>query len=125
VDFYRPFLKKDATAAEQVRFSRWMTVIWGVALVGLAIMFLKVSSVLEAGLTIAGITGGSMLGVFLLGVLTKKASEKGSILGMIAGLMTMLAVWKSGTIPYTWYVLIGTVITFSIGYAASRIFQRT
>ena len=46
---------------------------------------------LEAGLTIASITYGSMLGVFLLGVLTKKANEKGSILGMAVGLASMLS----------------------------------
>jgi SSS family transporter len=123
VDFYRPFLKRDASASEQVRFSRWMTVLWGVALVGCALMSRKVQSVLETGLTIAGITGGSMLGVFLLGVLTKKAHEKGSIVGMAAGLGVMLSVWKFSTIPYTWYVLIGTVITFSVGYTASLLFK--
>jgi SSS family solute:Na+ symporter len=125
VDFYRPFLKKDASAAEQVRFSRWMTVVWGVVLVGLAMLSRGVQSVLEAGLTIASITYGSMLGVFLLGVFTKKANEKGSILGMAAGLLSMLAVWKWSTIPFTWYVLIGTVITFSVGYTASRFLEQT
>ena len=125
VDFYRPFLKRDATPAEQVRFSRWMTVAWGVVLVGLAVMMLqKVPSVLEAGLTIASITYGSMLGVFLLGVLTRKANEKGSILGMAAGLLAMLAVWKFSTIAFTWYVLIGTLITFLVGYVSSLLVQR-
>jgi len=28
VDFYRPFLQKGSTAAQQLRFSRWMTVLW-------------------------------------------------------------------------------------------------
>jgi SSS family solute:Na+ symporter len=125
VDFYRPFLKKEATAAEQVRFSRWMTVVWGVILVVLAFLSRHVSSVLEAGLTIASITYGSMLGVFLLGVFTKKANERGSIVGMAAGLLSMLAVWKFSTIAFTWYVLIGTLITFAVGYAASLMIRRT
>ncbi len=119
VDFYRPFIKKDATAADQLRVSRWMTVFWGVILVVLAISERGVKSVLVAGLTIASITYGSMLGVFLLGVMTKKANERGSIVGMIAGLLSMLAVWYFSTIAWTWYVLVGTFITFSVGYAAS------
>jgi SSS family solute:Na+ symporter len=81
-----------------------------------------VQSVLEAGLTIASITYGSMVGVFLLGVLTRRANEKGSILGMAAGLLSMLAVWYFSTIAFTWYVLIGSVITFSVGYTASRVY---
>ncbi len=122
VDFYQPFIKKDATPREVLRISRWMTVLWGVGLVALAIVSRRVHSVLETGLTIASVTYGSMVGVFLLGVLTKSANEKGSILGMAAGLLSMLGVWYFSTIAFTWYVLIGTVITFVVGYLASPIF---
>jgi len=124
VDFYKPFLKKDASPAHQLRVSRWITVFWGIALTVLAILSRHVKSVLEAGLTIASITYGSMLGVFLLGVLTKKANEKGSMLGMAVGLGSMLAIWYFGTLAFTWYVLIGTVLTFATGYAASLYFNR-
>jgi SSS family transporter len=121
VDFYRPFIRKNASPAEVLHISRWMTVLWGVILVALAIISRRVHSVLETGLTIASITYGSMLGVFLLGVLTKRANEKGSICGMAAGLFSMLAVWYLSRIAFTWYVLIGTVITFAVGYLASLI----
>jgi SSS family solute:Na+ symporter len=124
VDFFRPFLRRDFSARNQLRVSRWITVFWGVVLTILAILSRKVNSVLEAGLTIASITYGSMLGVFLLGVLTKKANEKGSILGMAFGLVSMLSVWYFSTIAFTWYVLIGTGITFSVGYIASLYFSR-
>lgn len=119
VDFYQPFIKKDASPAQVLRVSRWMTVLWGILLVALAIISRRIHSVLETGLTIASITYGSMVGVFLLGVLTKKANEKGSILGMCAGLLSMLAVWYYTKVAFTWYVLIGTVITFTVGYSAS------
>ena len=124
VDFYRPFLKRDVSAAEQLRVSRWITVFWGIVLIVLAFLSRNVKSVLEAGLTIASITYGSMLGVFLLGVLTKKAGQKGSMLGMAVGLVSMLAVWRFSAIGFTWFVLIGTVITFATGYAASVWFGR-
>ena len=119
VDFYKPFLKKDATARQQLRVSRWMTVFWGIILVVLAILSRGVQSVLEAGLTITSITYGSLVGVFLLGVLTKRANQQGSIIGMAVGLVSMLAVWRYSAIAFTWYVLIGTGITFSVGYLAS------
>jgi SSS family transporter len=122
VDFYQHFLGKDLAPAKQLRFSRWTTVFWGLTLVVLAVLIHSgIQSVLEAGLTIASITYGSMLGVFLLGILTRTANEKGSMLGMAVGLLSMLAVWYFSTIAFTWYVLIGTVITFSVGYSASRL----
>jgi len=124
VDFYQPFLKKTQDDAGQLRASRWITVFWGLALTGLAILWRGVKSVLESGLTIASITQGSMLGVFLLGVLTKKANEKGSITGMIIGFVSMLTIWRLTRIAFTWYVLIGAMITFATGYAASLYFSR-
>jgi len=119
VDFYRPMVKKNLTIRQELRLSQWITVFWGLAMSTLAFLSRGVRSVLEAGLTIASITYGSMLGVFLLGVLTHKTTEKGAILGMLAGFFSMLAIWSWGSIAWTWYVLIGTAITFSVGYLAS------
>lgn len=124
VDFVRPFFRNDLSPASQLRISRWFTVFWGVALAALAVLSRGVGSVLEAGLTIASITYGSMLGVFLLGVLTKRANEHGAILGMAVGLVSMLGVWAASDIAFTWYVLIGTVITFATGYGASLLSAR-
>jgi Na+/proline symporter len=121
VDFYRPFVRNDASPREELRISRWMTLVWGIILVLLAFLSRGIKSVLEAGLTIASITYGSMVGVFLLGVLTRKANERGAILGMAAGLVSMLAVWYLSSVAFTWYVLIGTAVTFTVGYIASLV----
>jgi SSS family solute:Na+ symporter len=123
VDFIRPFVKRDFSPQNQLRISRWITVFWGVILTILAILSRDAKSVLEVGLTIASITYGSMLGVFLLGVLTRKANENGSILGMGLGLASMLSIWYFSAIAFTWFVLIGTAITFVTGYLASLCFQ--
>ena len=125
VDLYLPFIRKEASAAEQLRISRWMTLGWGIILVVLAIFSRGVKSLLEAGLTIASITYGSMVGVFLLGVLTRKANARGSVIGMAAGVLSMLAVWHAGTVAFTWYVLIGTAVTYGVGYSASLICRET
>ena len=124
VDFLRPFFGKKFSIKDELRLSRWITVFWGAILLIPAILSRGVKSVLEVGLTIASITYGSMLGVFFLGVLTKRANSKGSILGMAVGLSSMLSIWYFSSIAFTWYVLIGTTITFAIGYFASLIFSR-
>ena len=127
IDFYQPFVKAGRSLSQELRTSRWVTVFWGIILALLAIvteLSHGMKSVLERGLTIVSITYGSMVGVFLLGVLTKRANEKGSIAGMAAGLASMFAIWFFSTIAFTWYVLIGTVITFATGYVASLFFSR-
>jgi Na+/proline symporter len=62
---------------------------------------------------------GALLGVFLLGVLTKRPREMAAISGVVAGLAVVLWVHFYTPIAWTWYVLIGTVVTFGVGLAAS------
>ena len=73
---------------------------------------------LEAGLTIGSIPAGALLGVFLLGVLTKKPGEGAAMAGVAAGLAAILYVRFATPIAWTWYVLIGTVVTFGVGIVA-------
>ena len=72
-------------------------------------------SVLEAGLSIASVIYGALLGVFLLGMLTRRVGENAAIAGMLAGFASMLYVKLGTHIAWTWYVLIGTSVTFTCG----------
>ncbi len=74
---------------------------------------------LEAGLTIGSIPFGALLGVFLLGMLTRRPRENAAMAGVAAGLLTMLAVYLYTPIAWTWYVLIGTCTTFTVGWLLS------
>jgi Na+/proline symporter len=55
----------------------------------------------------------------LFGVLTRNASEGGAMMGMICGLALNLYLWLFTSVAFTWYVLVGSVVTFAVGYAAS------
>jgi SSS family solute:Na+ symporter len=106
-------------AAESLRRSRWMTLAWGVVLGSLGL--LPWGPVLEAGLTIASITGGAMLGVFLLGTWNRRANENGALAGFVSGLavVAVVALKFHAYVAWTWYVLIGTVVTFAVGSLVS------
>jgi SSS family transporter len=104
----------------QLRLSRISTIFWALLLFALAVLSLhKVARVVEVGLTIASVAYGALLGVFLLGVLTRRASQSGAMIGMLFGFGTELYLWLGTRVPWTWYVAIGTVITYGIGYTAS------
>lgn len=125
VDFYRPFFRPRADQQHYLRVSRAMTLVWGGALVGIAVAAAHLDqSALELALTIASVPYGSMLGVFLLGVLTRRANERGTLVGALAGLFVLLLVVAGNAsgkiaIAWTWYVAIGTLVTFVTGWAAS------
>jgi SSS family transporter len=122
VDFFGA-RRRGMTDAQALRFARVATVAWGGVLLGIGIMARQWGSVLEAGLAIASVPLGALLGVFLLGVLTKRPGQSSAITGVVAGLATILYVRFRTPIAYTWYVLIGTSVTFLAGLAASLFFR--
>jgi SSS family solute:Na+ symporter len=125
IDFY---LQRYPQVDElrKIRLSRIATFLWALLLFGLAVLSLnKVGRVIEVGLQIASVAYGALLGVFLLGVLTRSANQNGAMFGMLCGFVTEIYLWQFTRVPWTWYVAIGTVITFGIGYVASRLQSQT
>lgn len=121
MDFY---LRINPAASERIRLrlARVATVAWALMLFGLAVLALhRVGRVVEVGLQIASVAYGALLGVFLLGVLTRRANQRGALVGMICGLATELYLWRSSHVAFTWWVAIGTSATFATGYIASLI----
>src|SRR3954447_3025168 len=119
IDFY---LQRNPQADERRRLqlSRISTLFWAVVLFVLAVLSLhKVSRVIEVGLSIASVAYGALLGVFLLGVLTRRANQAGAMFGMLCGFVAELYIWLFTHVPWTWYVPIGTIITFASGYLVS------
>ena len=123
VDFYGR-LRPATSEQRQLFLSRMATVFWAVVLFVLAILARRSGKVIEAGLSIASVAYGSLLGVFLLGILTKTVSERGAIAGMIAGFAFNLFLWLRTGISFTWYVVLGGMVTMTVGYAASLALPR-
>ncbi|MBI3477953.1 MAG: sodium/solute symporter [Acidobacteria bacterium] len=118
VDFYA-HLRPNASDSRKFFLSRVATVVWGVILFGLAILARQGGKVVEMGLSIASVAYGSLLGVFLLGVLTRKATEHGAMAGMLCGFILNVYLWQFTKVPFTWYVALGSIVTFAVGYLAS------
>jgi SSS family transporter len=137
VDFYM-HLRPNADDRERNLISKSSTVLWALVLFAIAVYAVKVGGkghVVEIGLSIASVAYGCLLGVFLLGTLTKFATEIGTAIGMVCGFALNLWLWQGVfpvhlgpiTIPHiawTWYVLIGALVTFTIGSLASLIFRK-
>src|SRR6201984_1158650 len=103
--------------AQPLGRSRIMTLVWGIVLALLGLIHW--GPVLVAGLTITSITYGAMLGVFLLGTWNRRSNESGALVGFVAGLALMLGVARFTPLAWTWYVFVGTIVTFSVGMLAS------
>jgi SSS family transporter len=123
LDFSRsnsePASSSTAAAPKLLRASRLATLLWGCVLMGFG--FVKWGPLLETGLTVAALPLGSLLGLFLLGTIDRRANATGAFVGMIAGLATILGVLRFSSIAFTWYVMIGSCVTFIVGATFSRL----
>jgi solute:Na+ symporter, SSS family len=136
IDFYLPRYP-EISERLRTRLSRLMTVIWAAVLFALAMFSRGGGHVVEIGLSIASVLWGAMLGVFLLGTLSRRAGERGTLAGMAAGVAINLLLWIQPRalsftaaghqlvlpkIAWTWWVLIGSLVTCAVGYTASVLF---
>jgi SSS family solute:Na+ symporter len=113
-------LRPQTDERARMKLSRLATFCWAMVLFALAVLALqKVGRVVEVGLQIASVAYGALLGVFLLGVLTRRANQRGAMVGMLFGFCTGVYLWQWTHVPWTWWVLIGTIVTFAVGYAVS------
>ncbi len=123
MDFY-VWLRPEVDEKTKMRLSRLATVLWACVLFALAVIALhKAGRVVEVGLQIASVAYGALLGAFLLGVLTRRANQRGAMAGMVCGFGVELYLWQWTRVPWTWWVMIGTAVTFGVGYLASSVVQ--
>jgi len=132
VDFWMHW-RPEAGERERGLVSRGATVFWAVVLFGIAVYSVGVGGkghVVEIGLSIASVAYGALLGVFLLGTVNARATQAGATMGMVVGFCLNVLLWRHPapivlgvvTIPhvaFTWYVLIGSAVTFTVGSLAS------
>jgi Na+/proline symporter len=124
-DFWAPLRGLEGDEARVLRVGKAFTLLWAALLIGGAILFIPLStrtSAVEVALGIASVVYGGLLGAFALGVLTERADQRSTVAGMAVGIGVVMVIWL--TIPelvaWPWFVLIGTLVTFLVGWALGR-----
>ena len=118
-DFWAPArgIEDDARI---LRAGKLFTLMWAGLLVGGAIVFIPLSagtSAVEVALAVASLVYGGLLGAFALGVLSRRATARGTGVGMVAGIGVVTCIWIffPDKVAWPWFVLIGTAITVVVG----------
>jgi len=116
---------KSMDGKADVRWSKVFTLFWGVVLIGGAMLFTdNKNPVVEIGLKIASVTYGGLLGTFFLGLLAKRTSQIDAAVGLVAGLLTMIAVLKFTSIDFTWHTFLGCATTIGVGWVSSVVSRK-
>ena len=122
-DLYKPF-RPARSDKHYLRVSHVLTLLWGVVQIGVALAVRnQPGSALNKALSVASLINGPILGVFLVGTFLRRVSQPPALIGMIVSSVVMLYVFFVRTeIAWTWYVFIGSLITFVVSWAASFAF---
>ena len=130
-DLYKPYVRRGlppgpvpadpSSASRELKTSRILTLVWCAVLIAISLLARNWGSVLEVGLTITSITIGSILGIFALGAWSTRVRQTGGLVGMVSGLLVMVAVHASGTVAWPWYVLVGSSVTVAVGLLSATV----
>jgi Na+/proline symporter len=94
---------------------------WGFVQIatGMFAAFYLTRSMVDQVLDIQSFTNGVILGIFFLGTFTKRVRSAPAIVGIVVGAAVMLFIKFGTKVSWQWYVLIGSVTTFMVGWLAS------
>jgi SSS family solute:Na+ symporter len=121
-DFYLKYVRPDADDSTLMRVSRTATIFWGIAQIAVALAAQFITrSVLDAGLAVLSLAAGPVLGAFLVGVLTVRVQSRAMVAGMVAGIVVVVWVWFADVTAFTWWALIGAVVTAGVALLFSAV----
>ena len=118
-DFWGPLTGRQDDRSVMIA-GKVFTLVWAALLIVGAIVFIPLSrgtAAVEVALAAASMAYGGLLGAFALGVLTKRVSQAGALVGMTAGVGTVVAIWATArdAVAWPWFVFIGLVVTVAVG----------
>ena len=120
VDFYQKFMNKNGSPEHYLRISRLFTLLWAVLIVVPAILFTKSDgSVLEILSKVGSFFVGAKISTYFLGFYSKHTTEKGLLIGIVAGFLSLWYVEAQADIAWPWYCALGGAVSILVGWGAS------
>jgi SSS family transporter len=110
IDFYRRFMKREASDRHYLWASRLMTIFWGVYAVVFANSSRSFGALIEAVNRIGSFFYGSVLGVFVLAFYFKRVRGTAAFFGVLTGQAAIFATSWFTDITYLWFNVIGCVV---------------
>lgn len=119
IDFYRRWVKPEASDSHYLAVSRGATAAWGLVACVVAIYAASLGSLIEVVNKFGSFFYGSILGVFILAMIPRSRAA-GAFFGMIISLVAVGFVsWSYPTVSFLWYNVVAVVTAVGSGLAIS------
>ena len=125
IDFYRRFVRAEASDAHFLRVSRVATGFWGLFACVVAVWAAELGSLIEVVNRFGSFFYGSILGVFILAVGFPRATANGAFIGLLAGMAAVGWAASATSVAFLWHNVIGAVVVVIIGMAISLVTKRS
>lgn len=120
LDFYQKFFRKQASPEHYLLASRGFTFMWAVLMVVPAILFTKSGgSVLEVLSKVGSFFVGAKLAMFGLGFYSKHTTQRGLLIGVAAGFLSLWWVETYLDVAWPWYAALGGIISIAVAWVSS------
>lgn len=121
IDFYRRFVRTEASDAHYLAVSKVATGFWGAFACVVAIWAAELGSLIEVVNRFGSFFYGSILGVFLLAILWRRASGHAAFIALLAGMATVAAVASSTAVAFLWLNVVGVLTVLTVGILLSAL----
>ena len=121
IDFYRRFVRQEASDAHFLRVSRIATAFWGLFASVVAVWAAELGSLIEVVNRFGSFFYGSILGVFILAVGFPRATSNGAFIGLVAGMSAVAWAASATNVAFLWHNVIGAVVVVVVGLAISAV----
>jgi len=121
IDFYRRWVKPEASDAHFLAVSKWATGVWGLFACVVATYAATLGSLIEVVNRFGSFFYGSILGVFLLAMIPR-ARAAGAFFGLLTGMGAVAAVtFGAPQVSFLWHNVVGALTVLTVGAALSRV----
>jgi Na+/proline symporter len=124
IDFYRRFVRAEASDAHFLRVSRFATGFWGLFACVVAVWAAELGSLIEVVNRFGSFFYGSILGVFILAVGFPRATANGAFIGLFAGMGAVAWAASTTSVAFLWHNVIGAVAVVIVGMTVSLVTKR-
>src|SRR6187397_1990797 len=120
VDFYRRWLKPEASDRHYLLVSRAATAGWALVACTVALYAARLGSLIEVVNRFGSFFYGSLLGVFVLAIGTKRATGNGAFIGLLAGIAAVAVVaFTYPAVSFLWHNVVGVTVVTVVGLVVS------
>ncbi len=119
IDFYRRWVRPEASDAHYLAVSKAATAFWGVFACFVALYAVSLGSLIEVVNRFGSFFYGSILGVFLL-AMVPRARAAGAFVGLLVGMGVVATVtFGAPDVSFLWHNVIGALTVVGVGVVLS------